>query len=54
MERLREESKDLLWGAEVVEEDMAAQSMERLDQLEERAHGEALVSGFGNSAFSSL
>lgn len=33
MEGLREEVEDLLWGAQVVEDDVMRQDMERLDQL---------------------
>ena len=35
MKRLREESEDLLWRAEVVEEDVMRESVERADELEE-------------------
>lgn len=36
MEGLREEVEDLLWGAQVVEDDMIRQDVEGLDQLEDR------------------
>lgn len=36
MEGLREEVEDLLWGVQVVEDDMIRQEVEGLDQLEDR------------------
>lgn len=36
MEGLREEVEDLLWSAQVVEDDVIRQDVERLDQLEDR------------------
>lgn len=36
MEGLREEAEDLLWSAQVVEDDVIRQDVERLDQLEDR------------------
>lgn len=36
MEGLREEVEDLLWSAQVVEDDVMRQDVERLDQLKDR------------------
>lgn len=36
MEGLREEVEDLLWRAEVVEDDVMRQDVERIDQLKDR------------------
>lgn len=48
MEGLREEVEDLLWSAQVVEDHMMRQDMERLDQLQDRQSLAILVSSFIN------
>ena len=48
MKRLGEESEDLLWRAEVVEEDVMRESVERAHELEEIKGSDQHNSAFHN------